>query len=207
MSDRVMVGISGREEELTIAMPCAARHESGHLAVAAANGLRLRANALALDLRSNGLACYFKEPDGKESYPERVCLALYAGYFAERRFRHAYGYPYISANEFFLGSSNGGDGGELNIFLLGIPAERLTNGNPTATGMRLRGESELFVERHWPAIEELATALLTKAWEPMKPLKSAEIWSHEAAARYLPGSEAVQILGRHGIAASWDADS
>jgi len=204
MSDRVMVGISDREEELTVAVACDARHEAGHLAIAAANGLRLRADALALDRGAQGIAFYFKQPDGKEPYPERVCLALYAGYFAERRFRDAHAYPYMSADRFFRGSV---DASELNLLLPRIPAERLTNGNATATGMRLRADSELLVERHWPAIEELAAALLTKRWEPLKLLKSGEIWSREAAALYLPGSEAVEILARHGIAASWGAGS
>ncbi len=204
MSIRVKVGIAVREEELAIAMPCAAHHEAGHLAIAAANGLRLRADALALDRRSNGIAFYFKDADGKEPYPERVCLALYAGYFAERRFRDAHGYPYLSANDFFLCST---DGCELDPLLLGIPVHRLTTGGATATGMRLRGESELLVEKHWPAIEDLAAALLTKTWEPLKPLKSGKTWSGEVAALYLPGSEALEILARHGIAAPWDADS
>lgn len=204
MCGRVMVGISGVEEELAIAMPCAARHEAGHLAIAGANGLRLRADALALDDRANGLGLYFKEPDGREPWPERVCLALYAGYFGERRFRDAHAYPYIPPDQYFLGSD---DGKELNPLLFQIPAERLTNGDATTTGLRLRRESELLVERHWRAIEELSATLLAKTWQPLKALNSGVLWSRAAVAKYLSGVEAVEILARHGIAASCGGDS
>ena len=49
-------------------------------------------------------------------------------------------------------------------------------------------------------------ALLTKQWEPLKPLKSGCTWSHETTAKYVTGEEVVSILGRHGIAAVCDPD-
>jgi hypothetical protein len=58
----------------------------------------------------------------------------------------------------------------------------------------------------WLVIKALATALLTKQWEPLKPLKSGCTWSHETTAKYVTGEEVVSILGRHGIAAVCDPD-
>ena len=43
------------------------------------------------------------------------------------------------------------------------------------------------VEQHWFAIKELATALLAKDWQPLKPLKSEDKWSNETTAKYVVG--------------------
>ena len=209
MSDQPIAGRSvaltgrkcdaGAPEDLEVLLTCAAHHESGHLAIAAANGLRLRADALILDRRAGGLACYCKKPDSSDLSLERIIIATFAGYYAERRFRDARSYPFMSPDEFFLRSVDGREAREL---LVQMPVARLWNGNVPETHVKLQGESELLVGRHWLAIESLAAALLAKGWESLKPLKSGVAWSQEVAAKYLPGEEAVRILARHGIAAS-----
>lgn len=190
---------TGAPEDLEVLMACAARHESGHLAIAAVKGLRLRAEALFLDRGAEGLACYCKQPDTSDYSHERIIIATFAGYYAERRFRVANSHLYMPADEFFLRSVDGREAREL---LVNMPAARLFNGSVPATHVKLQGESESLVGCHWPAIESLAAALLAKGWELLRPLKSGVAWSQEAAAKYLPGEEAVSILAQHGIAAS-----
>src|SRR5260221_13212411 len=69
--------------------------------------------------------------------------------------------------------------------------------------LRLEQESEHLVDQYWGAIEALAIALLAKDPEPMRPLKTGEVWSNDAGpVRYMDGGEAVGILARHGIAAT-----
>jgi hypothetical protein len=71
---------------------------------------------------------------------------------------------------------------------------------------KLEDRLEHLIERHWLPIKALATALLAKDAEQLKPLKSGATWSHENTARYVIGEEAVSILGRYGIAAVCDPD-
>ena len=67
---------------------------------------------------------------------------------------------------------------------------------------RLEQKSKHLVEQYWLVIEALATALLAKDPEPMRPLKTGEIWSHHPGpVRYMDGEEAVKILAQHGISA------
>ena len=90
--------------------------------------------------------------------------------------------------------------------LVQIPVDRLSNGSVPETHKKLQGQSEQLVGRHWLAIEALAVALLAKGWEPLKPLRSGVVWSQEAAAKYIPGEEAVRILTGYGIATTCVAE-
>jgi hypothetical protein len=68
--------------------------------------------------------------------------------------------------------------------------------------LRLEKESKHLVDQYWRAVEALATALLARDPEPMRPLKTGEKWSNGTGpVRYMDGEEAVEILARHGIAA------
>src|SRR5262249_5478812 len=49
----------------------AAHHESGHIVIAAAQGLKLRPEGISVDLEGNGLACYCKHPEDNDLSRER----------------------------------------------------------------------------------------------------------------------------------------
>ena len=70
-----------------------------------------------------------------------------------------------------------------------------------AVGAILQERAAEIVEQYWHVIEAIAQALLAKAWEPVKPLKSAGDWATAAEARYLPGEEIVAELKRWEISA------
>jgi hypothetical protein len=62
------------------------------------------------------------------------------------------------------------------------------------------------VHQHWDVVKALATALLAKDCEPLKPLKSGCKWSNEATAKYVTADEVVSLLERHGIPATCGTD-
>src|SRR5262249_42337056 len=77
------------------------------------------------------------------------------------------------------------------------------HGDYGTNDFRLRERLERLIEKHWLAVDALASALLHKNWETIKPLKSGAQWSHpnETSPKYLAGEEAVRILPEHRIKA------
>lgn len=181
-------------EDMDVKLECAAHHEAGHIVIAAAQELRLRPEGLMVDLCGDGLACYCNQPDESDVSRERVIVATWAGFRAEKRIREERSYPARDELE-VIGSP---DRREAVKLLKELPGDYLTNER------KLDNRLEYLIERHWLPITALATALLAKDPEPLKPLKSGVPWSHENTARYLVGEEAVSILGRYGIPAVCD---
>jgi hypothetical protein len=179
----------------------AAHHEAGHLVVAAAKKLRLRPEGLGLDPRGEGLACYYKQPDTSELSRERIIVAMFAGYYAEMRFCQEGAYLALAPDSWFPSSLDGQDADKL---LREITGENLSNQSAAEIQRELRRQSEQLVERHWLAIKAVANVLMSKDWEPLKPLKSGGIWSIEATAKYVTGDEVVRVLGQQGIVAICD---
>ncbi len=70
-----------------------ARHEPGHIVIAASQGLQLRAEGLMIDPSGWGLACYHEASDESDSARTKNILAVLAGFAVEKRFREERGYP------------------------------------------------------------------------------------------------------------------
>jgi hypothetical protein len=66
---------------------CGARHEPGHMVIAAVEGLRLRPEGLMVDPSGWGLACYHDALEDSDSARERNILAVLAGFAVEKRYR------------------------------------------------------------------------------------------------------------------------
>jgi hypothetical protein len=144
-----------------------------------------------VDLRGEGLACYYKQPDESDLSRQRVIIATLAGFMSEKRFRREHSYP--ARDE--LGVLFSPDQREARKLLMELAGDYSSNEH------RLNSQLEHLIERHWLAIEALATALLAKEPEPLKLLKSGGTWSHETTAKYVVGDEVVRILERYGIEA------
>lgn len=189
-------------EDVDEKLECAAHHEAGHVAIAAAEGLRLRSEGIFVDPLGEGLGCYCKEPDGSDLSRKRIIVATFAGFYAQGHFCEERSRP-APYQDWFLYST---DGLEARTMLCDLSLGSLSNGSVPATQTDLQERSEQLVGRHWVAIKALATALLAKDWEPQKPLKSGGKWSDAAVAKYLRGQEIVGLLAHCGIAAACDPD-
>jgi len=173
-----------------------ARHESGHIVIAATQGLPLRPEGLMIDPSGWGLACYHEASDESDSAREKNIRAVLAAFAVENRFREKRGYPARDYLDLTFNRDN-------------VVARTLLGKLSSDYGRieeRLTQELDQLIERHWRAIEALATALLAKRWEPLKPLKSGGRWSeeNETTAKYLSGEEVVRILVEHGTPAVCD---
>jgi hypothetical protein len=161
-----------------------AHHEAGHMVVAAALGLKLRPQGLRVDPRGWGLACYCKQPDGSDLTRERIIVATFAGFIAQKRF-----YP----DSIWCRDT---DWSEAHALL----HERA---NKSVTRDDLLSRSERLVRQHWPAIEALAAAVLAKDWVTQERFESGARWSHEATTteKRMACEEVVDLLGEYGISA------
>jgi hypothetical protein len=173
-----------------------ARHETGHIVIAASQGLQLRPEGLMTDPSGWGLACYHEASDESDSARAKNILAVLAGFAVEKRFREERGYPPRDYLDVTFNRDN-----VVARTLLGK-----LSGDYGRNEDRLTRQLDQLIGRHRLAIEALATALLGKRWEPLKPLKSGGRWSeeNETTAKYLSGEEAVRILEEYGIAAASD---
>jgi hypothetical protein len=178
-----------------------AHHEPGHVVVAAAQGLRLRPEGVMVDPSGWGLGCYRKESDGSDELRKSILLATFAGYYAEKRFCEDHSFTIADPKSWFYSNP---DGYEASILVSEMSVENLTNGSVPTTFLELQKEARQQVERRWTAIKEVAITLLSKNWEPRKLLASGARWSHEddTVAKYVTGSEIIEILARHNICAS-----
>jgi len=174
-------------------LECGAHHESGHIVIAAVEGLRLKPEGVMVDPSGWGLACYHDAPEETDAAPERNILAVLAGFAVEKRFREEHSYPPRDNLDVAWNDDN-------------VKARTLLGklaGNYAANDTRLRQQLEDLIEKHWLSIDVLACALLAKIWEPIKPLKSGGKWSHpdETVAKYLSVEEVIRVLAERGIAA------
>ena len=175
---------------------CGARHESGHLVIAAVRGLRLKPEGLMVDPSGFGLACYHDAPEETDAARERNILAVLAGFAVEKRFREEHAYRARDSVDVALNDDN-------------IKARTLLgklNGIYAVNDSRLRKQLDDLIDQYWRSIEALASALLGKNWEPIRPLRSRGQWSHpdEIMAKYVSGEEAAQILSQQGVSAVCD---
>jgi hypothetical protein len=179
---------------------CTAHHEAGHIAIAAAQGLKLRPEGFAMDTLGEGLACCCKHPDNSDESRERIIVTSFAGYKAQQRFcqKHFYSDPDA---ETVIGSC---DWREACTLITSLSSQY--PGTVHVIQSKLEDCSTQFVERNWPAIEALAATLLEKTWEQVRPLKSGAMWSTQMVAKYVDGAEAISILRGFGIEAGCDAD-
>jgi hypothetical protein len=174
-----------------------AHHESGHIVVAAASGLRLRPEGICIDPSGFGLACYYREPDGSDVAYERIILASFAGFYAEQHFRQTYGYS--PRDDFNVRCSS--DWREARKTILKLSDHYLCGETLASVQVKLEHKSKQLVLGHWPAIADIAAALLEKQWETIRPLDSGARWSNEneTRAKYLVPDEIIERLARYGI--------
>jgi hypothetical protein len=177
---------------------CAAHHEAGHIVIAAVQGLKLRPDGLMVNLDGQGLAVYCTQTEQSDSSREAVILSTEAGYWADKRFCDERSHPGTDADGLIMYYDQIQSWEIMKTF----STEYLGGENPVRVHVKLQNRSKLLVEQHWLVIKALASALLAKGPEPMRPLKTGEHWTDStASARYLDGKEAVEILARHGITA------
>jgi len=150
-----------------------------------------------IDTAAEGLACYCKEPGESDVSREHVMLSAFAGCFAQNRFCKERSYPQMEYLQVIWSL----DWKEARGIASSLSNEYLASrGIPTAQD-ELERRSEQLVAENWRAIEAVASALLTRDWEPLKPLKSGNQWSKQSLAKYVSGDQVVQMLGPFGIAA------
>jgi hypothetical protein len=172
------------------------------MVVASINGLRLRRERLMIDRRGWGLACYYREPEDSDVWREAVVLASLAGFKAENELRRRFSYALRDQQEMI----DSCDWREARPLVAKFSEGRFVSDNVGTLLRKFEDQAERLVVGCWPAIEDVAAALLQKEWEPLKPLNSGGLWSHpdERTAKYLPSSEVVIILQGHGILATCD---
>lgn len=174
-----------------------AHHESGHLVIAAAQGLVLRPEGISVDIEGNGLACYCKQPEDSDLSRERVIITSFAGFVAEKAFCGNNAYPVPDPTRSL-------DWQEAAQIVDQLSNRYIANESLRTIMDRLVQRSEQLVAQHWPTIGAVAASVLDKT--PGKPpsLKSGGKLSDVPLARNLSGEEAVKLLEPHGIAARCD---
>jgi len=143
-----------------------------------------------LDPSGNGLGCYDKQDYGSDDVRKCIVVAMFGGYFGERRFCKENSYLIIETpDEWFRCNPDGADAAKL------LPPADFYPQMPVA---------ERMVDKHWSVIKELAAELQSRDWEPIKPLGSGFEWWNEGetVAKYVTGEELIGILAARGIAAS-----
>jgi hypothetical protein len=175
----------------------AAYHEAGHIVIAAVMGVPLRPEGMMVDTEVEGLACYCKEPKDSDDSRERVMLATFAGCFAQDRYCKDHGYPQLE----YLARIWSLDWNEARGISTKLSDAYLAGRGIGAAQEAIEKRSETLVGEKWPVIEAVASALLAKEWEPVKPLKSGSVWAKGTTAKYLLGDEVVQLMEQCGITA------
>jgi hypothetical protein len=77
---------SAPPDDIKTKLSAVAHHEAGHMVIAAAVGLAMRAAGFGIDPEGQGLACYCFRPEDTDVSRERVLLATFAGWYAQQRF-------------------------------------------------------------------------------------------------------------------------
>jgi hypothetical protein len=189
-------------ESLGIRLDCAAHHEAGHIVIAAVQGLKLRADGLIVDTVGEGLACYFKEPEENDLSRERVAIASFAGFKAEKRVRQEHSYSPL----YEMGITLSPDWVHARKAISKLSTDYPLGDDREMIRIKLESISERLVEENWATIQGLAAAVLARDLTPPQPLQSMTQWSDETMAKYLTGEELVSILRECGITAVCGAD-
>jgi hypothetical protein len=184
-------------EPLDKRMAMTAHHEAGHIVVAVHCGIGLRPEGIMLDSQAAGLACYCKEPEDSDGPREKIIVSTFAGHMAQHRFCKERSYPLRGYLEIIFSP----DWKEARGIMTKLSKEYWAGRSPDAVQKALEEQSASAVEQNWGTIQRVASALLARAWEPVKPLKSGKEWSEQSEAKYLIGEEVVAILSICGIAA------
>jgi hypothetical protein len=141
-------------EDIDVNVESGARHESGDIVIAAAQGLTLRAEGLMVDPLGWGLACYYKNRDESDQSREQIIVATLAGFAVEKRFREERAYPARDSMDVTLNRDN-------------VEARTLLTrlaGSYASHKASLNNRLQDLIDEHWPVIEALAAALLAKDW-------------------------------------------
>jgi hypothetical protein len=80
------------DEQREVRINITARHEAAHAVIAAVLGLRLRTEGMAVDRNGEGLTCYCKQPEGTDASRQRIIIATYAGFYAQKGYSEQHGY-------------------------------------------------------------------------------------------------------------------
>jgi len=178
-----------------------AHHEPGHVVIAADQGLRLSPEGIMVDQSGFGLGCYDRDPRGSDALRKSILLATFAGYYAEKRFCEEQSLGILDEDTWFLYNT---DGHEAIKLLKAIAAEAWSNGSLEKTRLELKSQSKKLVDKRWSVIKAVASALLAKGWEPIRPLGSGDRWWNEnqTMAKYLSGEEVIRILAQYGMTAN-----
>jgi hypothetical protein len=171
-----------------------AHHEAGHLVAAAALGLKLRSEGLAVDARGEGLACYCKQAGDSDERRESVIVATFSGYNSELQLCSDRDYPKPDSMQLIFSC----DAREARPIIAQLSYLSVTR---TAFQIEeeLQNRSRMLVKQEWQAIRVIADALLEREWEPVQPLPSGGVWSQEQMAKHLNGKEVVGLLSQFGI--------
>jgi hypothetical protein len=183
-------------------LECGAHHEAGHIVIGAVQGLKLRAEGLIVDAVGEGLACYFKELEENDLSRERVAIASFAGFKAEKRLRQERSYSPL----YELGITLSPDWVHARKAISELSPDYPLGDDREMIRIKLESVAELLVEENWATIQGLAAAVLARDLMPLQPLKSMTRWSDETMARYLTGEELVRVLKDRGIVAICAAD-
>jgi hypothetical protein len=146
---------------------------------------------------AEGLACYWKKPDDTDASRERIVVATFAGWYAQKRFCE--GRSIAFAQGPYLASTS--DWCEARDTLCAMSKAHFSERDYFAAHEFLERRSEAIVAQNWHAVETLASVVLAKEWEPLRPLKSGGKWSEHSTARYVCGEEVVSVLAGCGIQA------
>ena len=148
--------VASTADNLRLKLMAAAHHEAGHLVIAAVSGLPLRPEGLSIDPVGEGLACYCKKPDETDASRERVILATFSGWYAQKRFCEERSIDFPEGA--YLISST--DWWEARDVLCKLSDEYLSNRSFPGVQEELERLTASHVEQHWHAIEILAHAML-----------------------------------------------
>lgn len=136
-------------------------HEAGHAVVAAVQGIPLGNNGIEVDALGDGGTYYDCQGPtgltnlGNDPHRERSIVSLYAGLIAQQQFdSHCHG------------SGGSVDRKIAEELLAEMYEEESIRG--VARG-KLEAESRGLVEKHWPAIQTLASSLWNRPWTPYPP--------------------------------------
>src|SRR5713226_1696991 len=169
----------GTERETPVEMRTmyGAFHEAGHIVIAAVRGLALRPDGLMVLSNGNGLCVYCTQPDESDPSRESVILSSFAGYWASKRFCEEHSCPYLLDTMAVISP----DWVEARKIVHKLSTEYLAGDSLMTVQLRLEKKSKHLVDLYWLAIEALAITLLAKDPEPMRPLKTGQIWSDQSA--------------------------
>ena len=172
-----------------------AHHEGGHIVVAAQQGLNLRSEGVCVDPIGEGLACYWKDPEDNDSSRSSVIVSTFAGFNAEEEFCQLHSIPILTGIPLIWSP----DWNEARRIVTRLSI--LSPNTALTVEQSLQNHSRALVKQYWPAIQAVASRLLSKEWEPIRALKSESIWSRQTTAKYLSGEELVSLLALFDIPA------